>query len=165
MGKQIRDDQPLLPSVLDRLIDLEPDNRKELPKSRNQVLREIKASVRRDLEHLLNTRWRCVTWPSDLDQLEHSLVNYGIPDFSGTNMSIPEERERLRKTVEDVVRRFEPRFKTVKVNLLANADDFDRSLRFRIDALLHAEPAPEPVVFDSKLEPTTATFEVKASGS
>ena len=33
--------------------------------------------------------------------------------------------------------------------------------RERIDALLFAEPAPEPVVFDSQLEPVTGNVEVK----
>jgi type VI secretion system protein ImpF len=157
---KIREDQPLVPSVLDRLLDDEPGKRAEAPKSRNQILRELKQSVRRDLENLLNTRWRCVSWPPNLEELERSLVNYGIPDFTGANMAAPSERERLRRVIEQIVRRFEPRFKTVKVAVLGNADDQDRTLRFRIDALLYAEPAPEPVVFDSQLEPTTNDFTV-----
>ena len=36
----------------------------------------------------------------------------------------------------------------------------DRVIRFRIDALLHADPAPEPVVFDSQLEPSSNLFKV-----
>jgi type VI secretion system protein ImpF len=159
---KIRDDQPLVPSVLDRLLDDEPDNSQETPKARHQVLRELKQSVRRDLENLLNTRWRCNSWPPDLDEVELSLVNYGIPDFTGVNMAAPSERERLRQTIERIVRRFEPRFKSVKVRLVDNVDPVDRTLRFRIDALLHAEPAPEPVVFDSQLEPATSDFEVRA---
>lgn len=153
-----REDQPLIPSVLDRLLDDEPEKTTELPKSRHQVLRELKQSVRRDLENLLNTRWRCVSWPPNLDELELSIVNYGIPDFTGAHMGAPSDRDRLRRIVEQVIRKFEPRFKTIKVALLENADDADRSLRFRIDALLYAEPAPEPVVFDSQLEPATNEF-------
>jgi len=158
---KIREDQPLLPSVLDRLLDHEPDKRVEAPKSRHQILRELKQSVRRDLENLLNTRWRCVSWPPNLDELELSIVNYGIPDFTSANMGASVDRERLRRIIEQVVRRFEPRFKSVKVALLDNADETDRTLRFRIDALLYAEPAPEPVVFDSQLEPSTSDFTVK----
>ena len=55
---KISEQQPLVPSVLDRLMDCEPDNPREAPKSRHQILRELKQSVRRDLENLLNTRWR-----------------------------------------------------------------------------------------------------------
>ena len=158
---KISEDQQLVPSVLDRLLDDEPENSRETPKSRNQVLRELKQSVRRDLEALLNTRWRCVNWPPDLDDLDVSLVNYGIPDFTGASMSTLGSREQLRRVIEQVIRRFEPRFKTVKVKLLDNADPADRTLRLRIDALLYAEPAPEPVVFDSQLEPTSGNFDVK----
>lgn len=157
---KVREDQLLVPSVLDRLLDDNPDQQQELPKARHQVLRELKQSVRRDLENLLNTRWRCVSWPPNLDELELSLVNYGIPDFTGVNMGAPAERERLRRLVEQIVRKFEPRFKTVKVQMLANRDEADRTLRFRIDAMLHAEPAPEPVIFDSQLEPLTNDFSV-----
>lgn len=157
---RIREDQPLVPSILDRLLDDEPQNSQEAPRSRSQVLRELKQSVRRDLENLLNTRWRCVAWPPELDEMELSLVNYGIPDFTGVNMGATTERERLRVIVERIVRKFEPRFKTVKVKLIDSADKFDRTLRFRIEALLHAEPAPEPVSFDSQLEPTSNDFSV-----
>lgn len=158
---KIRDDQPLIPSVLDRLIDFEPELTKETAKSRAQVLRELKDSVRRDLENLLNTRWRCISWPPNFEELDVSVVNYGIPDFTGANMSLASEREELRRTIERIIRQFEPRFKTIKVVLLENRDEFDRTLRFRIDALLHAEPAPEPVIFDSQLQPTATTFEVR----
>jgi type VI secretion system protein ImpF len=158
---RIREDQPLVPSVLDRLIDEDPSLSREAPKSRSQVIRELKLSVRRDLENLLNTRWRPVPWPAELTELEQSLVNYGIPDFSGVNLSTPQDREDFRTTVERTIRMFEPRFKSVKVILLDNTNTADRVLRFRIDAMLHATPAPEPVVFDSTLEPSTATFDVQ----
>ena len=155
-----REDQQLVPSVLDRLLDDHPERRQELPKARHQVLRDLKQSVRRDLENLLNTRWRCVSWPPNLDELDVSLVNYGIPDFTGVNMASPGERERLRHLIEQIVRKFEPRFKTVKVQMLANRDEADRTMRFRIDAMLYAEPAPEPVIFDSELEPLSSNFSV-----
>ena len=160
---KIESQQPLVPSVLDRLIDEDPGATRETPKSRTQVLRELKLSVRRDLENLLNSRWRATSWPENLEDLELSLVNYGIPDITSARMSAAQSREELRRIVEVVIRRFEPRFKTVSVELLDNAEPLDRTLRFRINALLHAEPAPEPVVFDSALQPVTGNVEVKRS--
>ena len=160
---RVRANQPLVPSLLDRLLSDEPDVKRELSKPRHQVLRELKESVRRDLENLLNTRWRCVSWPPDLDQLEQSLVNYGIPDFTGANLGASGNREEFRRIIEKVIRTYEPRFKTVRVHLLDNAEPLDRTLRFRIEALLHVEPAPEPVTFDSTLEPATANFKVKGT--
>jgi type VI secretion system protein ImpF len=159
---KVRPDQPLIPSFLDRLIDDNPGSQKEQPASRNQVLRQMKKSVQRDLERLLNTRWRCVSWPPDLEELELSLVNYGIPDFTGASMSAPSDRAELCQIIERVIRTFETRFKTVTVKLVENRDEFDRTLRFRIDALMYSEPAPEPVVFDTQLEPSSTHFEVKS---
>lgn len=46
----------ITPSIVDRLLDFEPTNPNEAPKSRSQGMRELKQSVRRDLEWLLNTR-------------------------------------------------------------------------------------------------------------
>jgi type VI secretion system protein ImpF len=161
MGR-VREDQPLVPSVFDRLLDDEPTNSREVAASRRQVLRELKQSVGRDLEQLLNTRQRCGELPKPLTELETSLVNYGIPDFTGVNMSVPSERDRLRGIIQRVIEQFEPRFKTVRVRMVENADAQDRTLRLRIEGLLKVDPAPEPVVFDSQLEPTSATFEVKS---
>ena len=153
-------DQQLTPSVLDRLLDDEPGNQREAVKQRHQVLREMKLSVRRDLENLLNTRWRCVSWPPNLEELETSLVNYGIPDFTGIRFASANTQDELRSILEAVIRRFEPRFSKVRVELITNADSLDRTLRFRIDAMLHAEPVVEPVVFDTMLKTSTGDFEV-----
>src|SRR5437773_228098 len=97
-------DRPLVPSVLDRLLDDEPETKRDPPRGRHQVLRELKVSVRRDLEDLLNTRRRCGSWPADLAELERSLVNYGVPDFAGANMGSAERREEFCGLLENVLR-------------------------------------------------------------
>jgi type VI secretion system protein ImpF len=158
---KVTPDQPLLPSVLDRLLDDEPDVSREAPRRRQQVLLELKEAVRRDLQDLLNTRSRCRRWPDNLKELEQSLLNYGLPDLIGANVSLAKAREDLPRLLEATIRRQEPRFKAVKVQLLDSAEPLDRTLRFRIEALLNVEPAPEPVVFDSVLRAVTGTFEVR----
>jgi type VI secretion system protein ImpF len=160
---KIQADQPLVSSVLDRLLDDEPEVRRESPRPRHQVLRALKQSVGRDLENLLNTRRRCLPCPAELTELEQSLVNYGLPDVTGASMGASEEREQLRLAIETVIRTFEPRFQKVRVDLLDPTEPLDRTLRFRIDALLRADPAPEPVVFDSALEPGTGLIEIKGT--
>jgi type VI secretion system protein ImpF len=147
------------PSILDRL---KADG---LRQTHGQSMSQLKESVRNDLENLLNTRWRCTNWPPDLDELDLSLVNYGIPDFTGANFAANSDREQLRRIIERIVRAFEPRFKQVRISVMENADKDDRTVRFRIDALLYADPAPEQVVFDSQLEPSTCSFAVSRSGS
>ena len=158
---RIRSDQPLMPSVLDRLLDDQPDHKTEPMASQAQVLRQVRNSVRRDLENLLNTRCRAVSIPKEFTELQKSIVAYGIPDISGADLANQATRRAFLRTVENVIRHFEPRFKTVKVSSLQNSDPSDRMLRFRIDAMMYAYPAPEPVVFDSALEPGSRNFEVQ----
>ena len=93
---RILTDQPLIPSVLDRLIDDRPDERREAPKTGSQVMREVKLSLQRDLENLLNTRRRATGWPADLSELELSLANYGIPDIAGADLGSAENRGQFR---------------------------------------------------------------------
>jgi type VI secretion system protein ImpF len=162
---EIRPDQPLIPSVLDRLIDDEPGVRREAPRSRTQVLRDLKQSVRRDLENLLNTRVRCVPWAPEMTFLKKSLVNYGIPDLTGSSPVSPKDREEFRRTLETIVKQYETRLKKLRVRLLDSPNSIDRTIRFHIDAVLQAEPAPEPIAFDSTLRLATGSFEVKGEAN
>jgi type VI secretion system protein ImpF len=163
---RVRPDQYLLPSVLDRLLDADPESQVEPPQSRAQLLRELKQSVRRDLENLLNTRICLYPVPDDLPELKTSVLNYGIPDFTGLSMGSREQRDRLREMVEDAILRFETRFISVRVEVATGASSAratDRTIHFRIEGLLYAEPAPEPVTFDSQLRPQLGDFEVRAT--
>jgi type VI secretion system protein ImpF len=163
---------PLLPSLLDRLIDDDPTSPHEEPRNQFQRLRQLKQSVRRDLENLLNTRWRAVGWPRELEphddnrqpMLDTSVANYGIPDFTGANLGSVGSREDFVRVIQEAIRRFEPRLRRVKVELVDSSEREDRTMRFRIDAMLLAEPEPEPVVFDSALEPTTGSFRIGDGG-
>ena len=79
-------------------------------------------------------------------------------------MGSREQQEMLRRRVEDAIQRFETRFKQVRVELILDSENqLQRMIRFRIDGILHAEPAPEPVSFDSVITPTIAQFQVRAS--
>lgn len=161
---RIRPDQLLVPSLLDRLLDDEPESLQELPKLRSQRLSDLKQSVRRDLEHLLNTRICLREIPEDLEHVKTSVLNYGIPDFSGVAMGASKQQEMLRLRVEEAIKSFETRFKQVRVELVVDPDSRQqRTIRFRIDGILHAEPAPEPVSFDSTVTPMVGQFQVRAS--
>ncbi len=157
----IRFDQPLVPSVLDRLLDDDPSVTSEPPRNRSQLLREMKLAVRRDIENLLNSRRRNVSLPPRLPELTQSLLTYGVADFSGTGPATSKQREAFCRVLEEIIRLNEPRLLEVRVELAANPEPGDRTLRFRIDALLRADPAPEPVIFDSALEPVSHTFAVQ----
>ena len=155
------DDVPLLASVLERVLDERPDLRHDPVRNRAQTLLTLRNAVRRDLEALLNCRVRCISPPENLDELQVSLVEYGVPDFLSANAGSDEAREGFRRAVERAIRRFEPRFKTVKVELAEDPAQIDRSLRLRIHALMYAEPAPEHISFDMQHDPATNLFTVR----
>ena len=152
---------PLLPSVLDRLLDDQPDRLQDAPRNRGQNLAVLRDAVRRDLEALLNNRRRCISPPPGLEELEKSLVEYGVPDFLSANMGSQEAREEFRLSIEKIIRRFEPRFIRLSVALLDDTNRIDRTLRFRIDAMMYAEPEPEHMVFNSRLDPANHRFSVE----
>jgi type VI secretion system protein ImpF len=156
-------DQPLLLSVLDRLIDAEPDRMRDPPLQRGENMAMLRAAVRRDLEELLNTRRRCLGWPEDLQELACSMIGYGIPDFTGANMASDTQQKAFLREIERTITRFEPRFKYVEVRQLAATDELDRTLRFRIYAEMYAEPAPEQMLFDSVLDPLSRNFSVASA--
>lgn len=153
--------QPLVSSIYDRLIDNNPEVSEEPGISRSQLLRQLRESVRRDLENLLNTHMPCHESFENMDQLPYSSINYGIADFTGTNLGSIREKEKFRKQLEKIISFFEPRFKSVHVELVDASEQFDSTLRFRINAELNVQSAVKPVIFDSSMEPVTHNFRVR----
>jgi type VI secretion system protein ImpF len=153
--------QPLVPSLLDRLLDDDPGGPPPPPAAGYQLLRDLKQSVCRDLENLLNTRTRFLAWGPHLRELDQSLLAYGLPDFNSVNLASEADRLRFCRVIEGVIRDNEPRLIEVRVLPRSEGEPDDRVLRFRIEALLRVEPAPEQVAFDSLVKPTTGNVEVK----
>jgi type VI secretion system protein ImpF len=153
---------PVTLSVLDRLVDQEPERNLEPPFTRAQSLRQLKAALRRDLEWLLNTRRTIEESPASLKELERSLYNYGLPDVSGLYLRSSNDQATLLKAIRVAINYFEPRLLNVKVALEPAADD-TRVIRFSIEGLLRMDPAPEHVVFDTVLEPMSGQYQVKGS--
>ena len=147
-------------SLLDRLLDNEPDKSVEAPLDDNQKLRIIQSSVRRDLEDLLNTRYRCVAWPPELTELDDSLINYGIPDFTASGLNAAQDSDILIKAIRLSISLFEPRLTDVRIDRVKE-EFVDRTFRFRIEAMLLVEEKKHRVQFDSSLESATGQFAVK----
>lgn len=152
--------QELVASVLDRLIDQEPRTSAEPEPQRSMGVAQLKAAVKRDLEWLLNARRLLVDPPGDAPLLRDSLLTFGLPDFTHANLGILENQGELRRIIEEAIARFEPRLSRVAVTMLEGSPT-DRSLRFRIDAVLDIEPAPEAITFDSLLQVPTNAIIVK----
>lgn len=146
--------------LLDRLIDADPAESTDRPLSVAAAMNALRASVGHDLEQLLNTRRRWRSWDERYEELERSLVGFGLPDFAAGAFNDPRRREELRQLVEACIRRFEPRITSLRVTLLETADDVSATLRMRIEALLTADPVPEPITFDTLVDLDTKNVTV-----
>ena len=144
--------------LLDRLIHEAPEQLHDAPVSPAEATAILRASVRRDLEMLLNARRRWRSWDEQYANLTTSPLNFGIPDVTGARLHGTADREALRREIEDTIRRFEPRFISVQVSLAGQEPGKDTTLRLTINALLHAEPAPEPIALETTVDPTTANI-------
>ena len=151
----------LRPSILDRLLDDDPGAKSEADPGHHHYVRHLRDSLRRDLENLLNARRYLASLPSDLYEAEKSLLNYGLPDLATVNIVDAKKRGEFAERLQKTLLEFEPRFKSVKVSYVDAADSNDRTLHFRIDAIVYAEPQPEVIVFDSALESVTRMVSVK----
>ncbi len=147
-------------SVLDRLLDDAPEMERDRPLSATDALTVLRRAVRRDLEALLNARRRFESIPAAFPELANSSFGFGLPDFTSGAMSDTSARETLRKEIERSIRQFEPRLMQVAVSLQSSGNEFDTTLHFRIEALLHADPAPEPISFDTMVNAMTTDIEV-----
>ncbi len=151
-------------SVLDRLIDDDPRNSREVPPARAQSVRMLRDAVRRDLEWLLNTRQVAVTPDEGLRELNRSMYLYGLPDFTGYSLASPGDEARLIRQLQSALKVFEPRLAKVRLVPLEPVVAKTRTFRFRIEALLLMDPAPEHISFDTVLQLTTSQYEVQNAG-
>ena len=147
------------PSLLDRLTDYAPGSRTESPATRSQALRKLKESLWRDLTALLNTKRREDEIQEEFTETNQSLASYGVPDFISYGLKNPSDQQKMRRAIEATIRKFEPRLAKVTVTV-SPPGDTDAALHFRVDALLRVEPAPEPVTFETLLQPDSGHFVV-----
>lgn len=144
-------------SLLERLVDapLPEDN------GRPPSLNDIRDSVSRDLEILLNTRSEGARLISDtFAECRKSSLTYGILDFSSYSVLSPQDRDRIRRSLEQTIGIHETRLSRVRV-MLEPQREMDRALRFRVDALLDLGEDNEKVQFDAVLQVATQVCSVR----
>ena len=142
-------------SLLDRLVE-DPNERGDGP-----TLARLREGLRRDLENLLNTRRRFLRWPAELEELDRSLLAYGLGDFTHETLSAPGFRREFVEQVSRLLQRSEPRLQVRDVQLLDNTDPLDRRLRFRVTGAVRFGEERHALSFDSHLDPLDCDIVVR----
>ncbi|GEM_PF-86502 len=145
------------PSLFDKLFEAEGQSPYAL---RRLSIEEMKETVARDIEALLNTRM--VFTEEDLRRFpncQRSVLTYGLSDFSGLSLASHYDREFICRSLEQAIARHEPRLTHVRVMLQVDSRATS-VLYFAITAMLDVGPAHEPVTFDATLQPSTLQYSV-----
>ena len=126
-------------------------------------IEQLKESVARDLEALLNTRLGYA--PDRFDtcpEVRGSVLTYGLADCAAYCLSSSEDRAAICASLKDAIERHEPRLKNVSATLERETGSVNR-LSFAINATLQAadgEPVNESVNFNAVLQPSSLHFAV-----
>ncbi|PWF41019.1 type VI secretion system baseplate subunit TssE [Massilia glaciei] len=147
------------PGLFDRLLDVPVHGASSGTVSRLSI-EDLKDSVARDLEALLNTR---TVIPEDLllhfPECARSIVTYGLNDFAGLSLSSTDDRAYICACLQTAIERHEPRLREVTASLELRADSINR-LNFSITALLVVNAASESVNFDAILQPSSLHYTI-----
>ena len=154
----------LQPSLLDRLADDEPQKKVESRDKRVLSFSKLKQSVIRDLEWLLNTGSLETTEDlSSNPQVRKSVLNFGIPDLTGTttkNVDSTALERMLRQAILD----FEPRILPGSLKVRVTSRDEHNNIIFEIEGELWSQPAPERLYLKTILDLELGSVEVKDKG-
>lgn len=144
------------PSLFDKLFDDQPVGAAR----RKQTIEQVKDSVARDLESLLNTRVVFDdAFASNYPLSSRSVVGFGLSDFAGLSLANVHDRQRICRAIESAIAIHEPRLRDVHVDLELHRNAVN-ALYFSITAVLVVRPAMEPVSFDALLQPTSLQYSV-----
>lgn len=155
----------LRPSILDRLTGDGGAASSAIRRGGLMNLEDLRASVIRDLEWLLNSE--SMTSMVDLEPypyVQSSVLNYGMPDLAGATISTV-RLEDLRAEVKRVIEDFEPRIekKSLEVHLVAHESGGFNRIAFEIHAEVLAEPLPIPLLLRTDFSLETGLCELHES--
>jgi type VI secretion system protein ImpF len=141
-------------NLFDKLLDGESDRRGY------QSVEQVKDSVARDVEALLNAR--CGLSRAALEPFPHvqrSVLSFGLTDFVSLSLSKEGDRALICDDIRWALITHEKRLRDPAVTVSVQEDSSQR-LHFSIRALLVVSEANEYVSFDAVLQPNNLRYHV-----
>lgn len=146
----------LLPALIDRLTDLDPDKSTETADLRSMSKTQFRNSVLRDLSWLMNsTNVESEIEFSGLQMAENSVINFGVPSLAGKRFS-DMDWHQLEVGLRKAIIAFEPRILPETINIKAinssSALDHHNLIALDIRGQLWAEPYPIELLLRSQID-------------
>lgn len=158
----------LQPALLDRLVDDAPLVETESEESRVISKAQLRNAVLRDLAWLFNAIQPHANWEQQHPQLAGTVLNFGLPALAGQQVSRLDVNQ-LKKTIEQTIRRFEPRILPDSLHVTAietgSVMDTHNMIEFEIRGELWAQPVPLEILLRTKLDLEAGQVEVRDASS
>lgn len=145
----------LRPTLLERLTDHAPDRRHEAPASLPNDESQLRQSILRDLAWLFNTTHVAADVDlSGFPEIQRSVLNYGIPNFSGRVLS-KSGAEELKRAIATALANYETRLirETIDVTVSKAETALGKpAVLIEISAVLRLEPLPATMRLRAELD-------------
>lgn len=153
----------LQPSLLDRLIDDEPQKQVEAREKRVLSVRQLRESVKRDLAWLLNTtNYESGQSLEGFPEVKSSVLNFGIPELAG-HLASDADVVAMETELREAVARFEPRIlqPTLNVKVVVSEREMSHNaMIFDIQGDLWAQPLPQHLYLKTEMDLETGDVAV-----
>lgn len=154
----------LQPSLLDRLTDHDPSAKTERRDDRVIDIKTLREIIQRDLSWLLNTANAGKLIDNDrFPRASNSVLNYGIREVAGDYSSV-ERADRIRRSIQSAISRFEPRIREGSVDVSLRKDEDEQRqtiISFDIHADMWAQPLPMELYLRSEMDITTGQLKLE----
>ncbi len=157
----------LQPSLLDRLVDHAPTEKRESDDKRTLTRQALRQAVLRDLGWLFNaTGYGLAMDDKRYPHAASSVLNYGLPMLSGQFTSSV-QRVSMEQALKTAILLFEPRIlpRTLEVELIMEASALESHNRIglQIRGMLWAQPVPLEFLMRSRIDLEEGRIEIEST--
>jgi type VI secretion system protein ImpF len=155
----------LQPSLLDRLVDHAPGEKRESDDKRTLTRQALRQAVLRDLGWLFNATGHGLAFDDKrFPHAARSVLNYGLPMLSGQFTSSV-QRVSMEQALKNAILQFEPRIlpRTLEVELVMEGSALESHNRIglQIRGMLWAQPVPLEFLMRSRIDLEEGRIEIE----
>lgn len=163
----------LQPSLLDRLLDHEPQQDREALDARVLTRQQLRAAVLRDLGWLFNatrhepephsTRKDEIALWNNAEHARRSVLNYGMPAFAGTTLASLDTRH-IEREVAASIKAFEPRIDPDSLEVEIKIDEsgnHHNTMQLIIRGQMWSQPVPLELLLSADVDVETGNTKLR----